>query len=140
LAPTHRRTPRSQRTPLSQRAPLLRQADSGALHTLLRDLLAVAVALAGSEGEGEDGVHAAGEAKGGDARRQRAEQLAPSLGKCRQLSAALVGSFQDIRTRHADGDLALLAPRELLALLHALFDAAALRSAAGRDFVSLLEA
>ena len=80
------------------------------------------------------------EAKGGDARRQRAEQLAPSLGKCRQLSAALVGSFQDIRTRHADGDLALLAPRELLALLHALFDAAALRSAAGRDFVSLLEA
>ena len=84
-------------------------------------------------------MHAAGEAKGGEARRQRAE-LAPSLGKCRQLSAALVGSFQDIRTRHADGDLALLAPRELLALLHALFDAAALRSAAGRDFVSLLEA
>ena len=62
------------------------------------------------------------------------------VGKCRQLSAALVGTFQDIRTRHADGDLALLAPRELLALLHALFDAAALRSAAGRDFVSLLEA
>tara|TARA_B100000795_G_C22387047_1_gene281911 strand:+ start:94 stop:342 length:249 start_codon:yes stop_codon:yes gene_type:complete len=82
-------------------------------------------------------VHAAGEAKGGEARRQRAEQPRQ---ECRQLSAALIGSFQDIRTRHADGDLALLAPRELLALLHALFDAAALRSAAGRDFVSLLEA
>ena len=109
------------------------------MHALLRDLLAVAVAVAGSEGEGEGGVHGAGEAKGGDARRQRAERLAPSLGRCRQLSAALVGSFQDIRARHADGELVLLAPRELLALLHALFDAAALRSAAGRDFVALLE-
>ena len=108
------------------------EADSKALHQLLRDLLQLATAVAASEGA------TPGEADA--ARRARAEQLAPSVGRLRQLSAVLVAAFGAIRAQHEQGDLNLLRPKELLGLLTALFDHAALRSKPeGREFVAQLE-
>lgn len=78
----------------------------------------------------------------GEGRLQRecAELLSPSLAKLRQLLLVLDAEFRTIRELHNAGELRMLAPRELLSLLDALFDNAALRDKqAGREFVALLE-